>query len=143
MRQPGIEPRANAWRAFMLPLHHWRLSLSCAHNPERHAQPHPGDAAGPSTMSDPVPGAPSRPKGGGADPRSQHAETLTHASKATMMGGTYLNGPRKIMCENSRYMKFPGRSLVIESLRLFSRNGHSYGNFREKRMKKTGQRKVP
>ena len=25
MRRPGIEPRANAWRAFMLPLHHRRL----------------------------------------------------------------------------------------------------------------------
>ena len=24
LRQPGIEPRANAWKAFMLPLHHWR-----------------------------------------------------------------------------------------------------------------------
>ena len=23
MHQPGIEPRANAWKAFMLPLHHW------------------------------------------------------------------------------------------------------------------------
>ena len=26
LRQPGIEPRANAWRAFMLPLHHWRYN---------------------------------------------------------------------------------------------------------------------
>ena len=25
MRQPGIEPRATAWKAAMLPLHHWRL----------------------------------------------------------------------------------------------------------------------
>src|SRR6056300_1671026 len=24
MRRPGIEPRANAWKAFMLPLHHRR-----------------------------------------------------------------------------------------------------------------------
>ena len=23
LHQPGIEPRANAWKAFMLPLHHW------------------------------------------------------------------------------------------------------------------------
>ncbi len=28
LRQPGIEPRANAWKAFMLPLHHWRKSHS-------------------------------------------------------------------------------------------------------------------
>jgi hypothetical protein len=30
MRRPGIEPRANAWKAFMLPLHHrrcWRTRL--------------------------------------------------------------------------------------------------------------------
>ena len=26
LHQPGIEPRANAWKAFMLPLHHWCLS---------------------------------------------------------------------------------------------------------------------
>jgi hypothetical protein len=25
LRRPGIEPRANAWKAFMLPLHHRRL----------------------------------------------------------------------------------------------------------------------
>ena len=25
MRRPGIEPRANAWKAFMLPLHHRRM----------------------------------------------------------------------------------------------------------------------
>ena len=25
LHQPGIEPRANAWKAFMLPLHHWCL----------------------------------------------------------------------------------------------------------------------
>ena len=24
LRQPGIEPRASAWKALMLPLHHWR-----------------------------------------------------------------------------------------------------------------------
>ena len=25
MHHPGIEPRANAWKAFMLPLHQWCL----------------------------------------------------------------------------------------------------------------------
>ena len=29
LHQPGIEPRANAWKAFMLPLHHWCLIQSC------------------------------------------------------------------------------------------------------------------
>ena len=28
MRRPGIEPRANAWKAFMLPLHHRRCLLA-------------------------------------------------------------------------------------------------------------------
>ena len=51
--------------------------------------------AGPSARRAPA------ARGGGAGPQSQHAETLTHASKATMMGGAYLNGPRKIVCENS------------------------------------------
>ena len=27
LRQPEIESRANAWKAFMLPLHHWRVDL--------------------------------------------------------------------------------------------------------------------
>ena len=27
MHHPGIEPRANAWKAFMLPLHQWCLCL--------------------------------------------------------------------------------------------------------------------
>jgi hypothetical protein len=31
MHQPGIEPRANAWEAFMLPLHHWCLQLQDIH----------------------------------------------------------------------------------------------------------------
>ena len=28
MHHPGIEPRANAWKAFMLPLHQWCLLLT-------------------------------------------------------------------------------------------------------------------
>ena len=32
MHQPGIEPRANAWKAFMLPLHHWCSKLMTSHN---------------------------------------------------------------------------------------------------------------
>ena len=28
LRQPEIESRANAWKAFMLPLHHWRFKLA-------------------------------------------------------------------------------------------------------------------
>ena len=28
LRQPEIESRANAWKAFMLPLHHWRCKLA-------------------------------------------------------------------------------------------------------------------
>ena len=32
LRQPEIESRANAWKAFMLPLHHWRVDFQKLYN---------------------------------------------------------------------------------------------------------------
>ena len=53
-----------------------------------------------------------------------------------------LTGWRNLVCQNSSYMIFAGRSLEIESSRLFSRNGRFYEDLREKRIKWTGAREA-